>query len=59
MAGVTKNIEPDALEKAIPSSVRDRVYLVGDLDRLTMAAAWPAVGGFISLSWRENFGYRW
>lgn len=57
MAGATGNIEPKAFEKAIPSAVRDRVHLVGDLDRLTMAAAWSAVDGFISLSWRENFGY--
>lgn len=57
MAGAAGDIDHAALEQTIPQSAKDRVHLVGELDRLALAAAYQAADGFISLSWRENFGY--
>lgn len=45
------------IEQAVDSRCRDRVHAIGQLSGADLAEAWLAGDGFISLSYRENFGY--
>jgi glycosyltransferase involved in cell wall biosynthesis len=45
------------LEAQVPAAMRGRVHVVGPLAGESLAAAFQASDGFISLSHRENFGY--
>jgi glycosyltransferase involved in cell wall biosynthesis len=45
------------VRRAIPDGFANRIHLVGPLDGHDLSSAYLAADGFISLSFRENFGY--
>lgn len=57
MIGMNGDLKREDIEKAVNTDCRDRVHVIGPLSGGTLAEAWLAGDGFISLSCRENFGY--
>jgi len=57
LVGMDGDITAAQVQTAIPHAFRHRVHVVGPLAGAELAAAYRAADGFISLSFRENFGY--
>ncbi len=57
VVGMEEGITRAELEAQVPAAMRGRVHVVGPLAGESLAAAFQASDGFISLSHRENFGY--
>lgn len=57
MAGMDDDIRSAELAASVPSSHRGHIHFPGPLHGLELRDAWLAADGFISLSYRENFGY--
>jgi glycosyltransferase involved in cell wall biosynthesis len=45
------------IERTVDKRCKGCVHVIGPLAGAELASAWLAGDGFISLSWRENFGY--
>jgi len=57
MAGMEEGVSIGSLRRLVPPEASGRVHVVGQLAPADVAAALHAADGFISLSYRENFGY--
>jgi glycosyltransferase involved in cell wall biosynthesis len=57
MIGMDGDLCQRDIERFIGLRCRDRVPVIGPLAGAELAEAWLAGDGFISLSYRENFGY--
>lgn len=57
MVGMDGDITAAQVEAAIPTACMQRVHVVGSLAGDELQDAYVAADGFISLSFRENFGY--
>lgn len=55
--GMNGDLQREDFEKALNADWNKRVHLVGPLEGDALDEAWLAGDGFISLSYRENFGY--
>jgi glycosyltransferase involved in cell wall biosynthesis len=57
LVGMDGDISASEVEAEIPAACRQRVHVVGPLAGDDLTAAYFGADGFISLSFRENFGY--
>lgn len=57
IVGMDGDITAAHVQAAVPAAYRQRVHVIGPLTGADLAAAYFAADGFISLSFRENFGY--
>ena len=57
LVGMDGDITAGQVEAGIPAACRQRVHVVGPLYGDDLAGAYFGADGFISLSFRENFGY--
>jgi glycosyltransferase involved in cell wall biosynthesis len=57
LVGMDGDISAAEVEASIPAACRRRVHVVGPLAGDDLTAAYFGADGFISLSFRENFGY--
>lgn len=57
VAGMDGDLTRNQVAAAVPEKVRKRVHVVGPLQGADLADAFLASDAFISLSYRENFGY--
>ena len=57
LVGMDGDITARQVAAAIPTAWRHRVHVVGPLSGDDLAGAYLGADGFISLSFRENFGY--
>lgn len=57
VAGMEEGVTMAQIGARVPPAARGRVHVVGPLAGAGLAAAFHASDGFISLSYRENFGY--
>lgn len=55
--GMDGDLRRQDVEQAVSTNAKARVHVIGPLAGAELAAAWLAGDGFISLSYRENFGY--
>jgi glycosyltransferase involved in cell wall biosynthesis len=57
IVGMDGDITAAHVQTAVPAAYQRRVHVIGPLTGADLAAAYFAADGFISLSFRENFGY--
>ena len=57
LVGMDGDVTAAQVEASIPAACRERVHVVGPLSGDDLSTAYLAADGFISLSFRENFGY--
>ena len=57
IVGMDGDITAAQVDAAVPAAFRRRVHVVGSLAGAELAAAYLSADGFVSLSFRENFGY--
>jgi glycosyltransferase involved in cell wall biosynthesis len=57
MVGMDGDITASQVAGAVPAGHRNQVHVPGPMHGLDLRDAWLAADGFISLSYRENFGY--
>lgn len=57
IVGMDGDITAAHVQAAVPAACRQRVHVIGPLTGADLVAAYCAADGFISLSFRENFGY--
>lgn len=55
--GMDGDVLREHLTQSVPADFRNRVHVVGALAGDELEEAWLAGDGFVSLSFRENFGY--
>lgn len=55
--GLDETFTSDDLRSAIPLNVSGRIHVLGELHGDSLAEAWLAADGYLSLSAKENFGY--
>jgi glycosyltransferase involved in cell wall biosynthesis len=57
IAGMDGDITREQLTARIPPAFRDRVHIVGEVSGDNWVDAYAGSDAFVSLSFRENFGY--
>ncbi|MCX7416689.1 MAG: glycosyltransferase [Planctomycetia bacterium] len=57
LVGMDGDLTQQQVAKAIPAALKDRVHVIGPLSGQNLVDAFLAADGFVSLSFRENFGY--
>ena len=57
IVGMDGDLCRDKLRAAIPHEIREKVHVVGELSGVALQDSMMASDAFISLSYRENFGY--
>jgi glycosyltransferase involved in cell wall biosynthesis len=57
IVGMDGDITAAQVQASVPAAYQQRVHVIGPLTGADLAAAYFAADGFISLSFRENFGY--
>lgn len=57
VVGMDENLTRAGVQAHVPPAVEARVHVIGELQTATLAEAWLAADGYISLSAKENFGY--
>lgn len=57
MVGLDETLTRAYVQAAIPERCAGRVHVLGELRGASLAEAWLAADGYISLSAKENFGY--
>jgi len=57
VVGMDGDLTANAVRRHVPEKFAHRVHVVGGLSGHLLGAAYHAANGYISLSYRENFGY--